>query len=114
MAISDKEAARQIIDALPDEASFEDIRYAIYVRESIERGLRDIEAGNTVSHEEVKREMAAWRESVSRRLVRKGHITVLEPARPVPPLTAELVNDLIDETRGERERRFLGLMDDEV
>ena len=46
MAISDKEAALQIIDSLPDEATLEDIMYSMYVRRQIERGLRDEEAGN--------------------------------------------------------------------
>lgn len=69
MAISDKEAARQILDDLPEDASFESIRYAIYVRESIERGLRDVEAGNLIDHADMKREIAAWRESIGQRLL---------------------------------------------
>lgn len=63
MAISDKEAARQILDALPDDASFGEIRYAMYVREKIERGLADAEAGNLIDHEEVMREIDEWLES---------------------------------------------------
>ena len=60
MAISGKEAARAVIDALPDDASLDDVMYAIYVRHKIEHGLRDIEAGNTVSHEDVMREIDEW------------------------------------------------------
>jgi predicted transcriptional regulator len=60
MAISGKDAARQVIDTLPDDASLNDVMYAIYVRQKIERGLRDLEAGNTVSHEEVMREIDEW------------------------------------------------------
>ena len=67
MAISDKEVARQIIDALPDEATLDDIMYAMYVRKNIERGLRDIEEGNTVSHEEVMEEIDEWLKSAGRR-----------------------------------------------
>ena len=67
MAISDKEAAKQIIEDLPDDATLEDIMYAIYVRKKIERGLRDIEVGNTVSHQDVMHEVGEWLKSAGRR-----------------------------------------------
>ena len=67
MAISDKEAARQIIDSLPDEATLEDIMYAMYVRVKIEEGLRDAEAGNLIDHETVKREIDQWLRPAGRR-----------------------------------------------
>lgn len=60
MAMSNKEAAIRAIQGLPDDASTEDIMYAMYVRANIERGLRDLEAGNTVSHEDVMREIDEW------------------------------------------------------
>jgi predicted transcriptional regulator len=66
MAIAGKDAAREVMEHLPDDATLADIRYALYVRESVERGLRDVESGNMVSHEEVKRELAAWRASLGR------------------------------------------------
>jgi len=129
MAISDKEAAIRTIERLPDDASTDDIMYAMYVRAKIERGLRDIEAGNTVSHEDVKREIDEWLKSagpphengrrddgesdaadipVNYHLEREGWATVLVPDRPVPPITTEMVNDLIEEMRREREESFLG------
>ena len=60
MAISGKDAARQVIDALPDDASLDDIMYAMYVRTKIEHGLRDIDAGDSMSLEDVMREMDEW------------------------------------------------------
>ena len=60
MAMSNKEAAIRAIQALPDDASTEDIMYAMYVRANIERGLRDLEVGNTVSHDDVMREIDEW------------------------------------------------------
>ena len=60
MAMSDKEDAIRAIQRLPDDASTEDVMYTMYVRAKIERGLRDIEAGHTVSHEEVMREIDEW------------------------------------------------------
>ena len=38
-----KETVRRLLDDLPDNASMEDIQYHIYVREKLERGLRDVE-----------------------------------------------------------------------
>jgi len=55
-----KETVRRLLDDLPDNASLEDIQYHIYVREKIERGLRDVEAGRVVDQDEAKRRMAKW------------------------------------------------------
>ncbi len=55
-----KETVRRLLDDLPDNASLEDIQYHIYVREKIERGLRDVEAGRVVDQDEAKRRMARW------------------------------------------------------
>jgi predicted transcriptional regulator len=55
-----KEEVRKMLDQIPDDASFEDIQYHIYVRGKIERGLRDIEEGHVLSQEEVERRMAKW------------------------------------------------------
>ncbi len=52
-----KNAARQIIDHLPEQATWDDIMYELYVKQKIEEGLADIEAGRTVPHEEVKAEL---------------------------------------------------------
>jgi len=52
-----KESARRIIDHLPDQATWEDIMYELYVKQKIEEGLADIEAGHTVPHEQVKAEL---------------------------------------------------------
>jgi len=55
-----KEEVRRILDEIPDDASFEDIQYHIYVREKIDRGLEDIEQGRVLSQEEVERRMSKW------------------------------------------------------
>ena len=39
---------------LPDDASWDDLMYRIYVRQSIEEGLKDSERGKVFSHEEIK------------------------------------------------------------
>lgn len=67
MAITYKEAAIQTIERLPDDASMNDIIYAVYARMKIERGLRDAEAGNLIDHEDIKREIDEWLRSAGRR-----------------------------------------------
>lgn len=55
-----KDEVRKMLDQLPDDSTFEDIQYHIYVREKIELGLEDIQQGRTLSQEEVERRMDKW------------------------------------------------------
>ena len=55
-----KDQVRKMLDQLPDDVSFEDVRYHIYVRQKIERGLRDAAEGRVISQEELERRMARW------------------------------------------------------
>ena len=50
-----KEEARRLIDRLPDDATWEDIQYEVYVRQAIEAGLRDSREGRTVPVDEARR-----------------------------------------------------------
>lgn len=52
-----KQVAQKLIEHLPDQASWDDIMYRIYVKQKIEIGLADVRAGRTVSHDEVKAEL---------------------------------------------------------
>ncbi len=54
---SAKDAARQIIDHLPEQATWDDIMYELYVKQKIEEGLKAADEGRTVSHEEAKRRL---------------------------------------------------------
>ncbi len=47
-----KPDARQLVDSLPESATWDDLAYEVYVRASIEAGLADAEAGRMLSHEE--------------------------------------------------------------
>jgi predicted transcriptional regulator len=55
-----KENVRGLLDRIPDDASFEDIQYHIYVCQKIERGLKDIEEGREINQDEAERRMAKW------------------------------------------------------
>jgi predicted transcriptional regulator len=49
-----------LLDALPDDATWEDLQYSIHVRERIERGRREAAQGNLISQEEVENRMKQW------------------------------------------------------
>jgi DNA-binding transcriptional regulator YiaG len=50
----DKDQAHKMIDKMPSNASWEDLMYQIYVREAIESGLADSEAGRTKDVQEIR------------------------------------------------------------
>jgi predicted transcriptional regulator len=52
-----KDIAKQVIDRLPDNASWTDIMYELYVKQKIEAGLADVAEGRTTGHDEVKRQL---------------------------------------------------------
>ncbi len=54
MSIMEKEEAHRIIDRLPSNATWDDLMHEIYVREVIERGLADSNAGKTKSVQEIR------------------------------------------------------------
>ena len=49
-----KEEARRIIKKLPEDSTWDDLMYEIYVRQAIEAGLEDSKAGRTLSVQEVR------------------------------------------------------------
>ena len=52
---AEKEAAKKLIDMLPDSASWDDIIYEMYVKKTIAEGLRALDEGDHASHEEAIR-----------------------------------------------------------
>lgn len=52
-----KQAAKQLIEQLPEQASWDDIMYELYVKQKIEAGLADIDAGRIIPHGQVKTEL---------------------------------------------------------
>ncbi len=49
-----KEEARRLVEALPDDSTWEDLMYRIYVRQTIEAGLADSEADRVTDVEKVR------------------------------------------------------------
>ncbi|MGH9341168.1 MAG: hypothetical protein ACRD1R_16615 [Acidobacteriota bacterium] len=50
-----KERVLEAVRDLPDDATVEDVMERLYFLAKVEEGLRQAEAGETVSHEEAKR-----------------------------------------------------------
>jgi hypothetical protein len=55
--VKTKETVRHLLDRLPDDCTLEDVLYHLYVVQAVDRGLADVEAGRTISHEQVAEEM---------------------------------------------------------
>jgi hypothetical protein len=51
-----KEEARKLIDKMPDDSTWDDPMHKIYVRQAIESGLADSQAGRTTSLETLRAE----------------------------------------------------------
>ena len=50
-----KQKVHQLLDKLPDSASWEDVMYRIYVRQAIEAGINDSDEGRTTDVSEVRK-----------------------------------------------------------
>ena len=59
--MTDKEQALSLIKSLPEDVTFEQIEYHLYVRQKIAQGLDDIKTGRVIEHEEVVKRMQKWR-----------------------------------------------------
>ncbi|MBX9811604.1 MAG: hypothetical protein K2Y16_08345 [Burkholderiales bacterium] len=55
-----KAEVTSMLEALPDNSSFEDIQYHLYVLEKVRRGLERAETESAVSHDDAKARLAKW------------------------------------------------------
>ena len=55
-----KEEVQRLLETLPDEASFEDIHYHIYVQQAIRRGREAAQRGELLDQEDVEKRMSKW------------------------------------------------------
>ena len=49
-----KQEAHHLLEKLPENATWDDLMYRIYVRQAIEAGLEDSEAGRTIDVKDVR------------------------------------------------------------
>jgi len=57
---SAKQDALHAIERLPDDVPLDEIVYRLYVLSKVQQGLKDVDAGRTVSSDELAREIEAW------------------------------------------------------
>jgi hypothetical protein len=55
-----KAEVASMLEALPDNTSYEDIQYHLYVLEKVKRGLHRVETEGAVSHEDAKARLGKW------------------------------------------------------
>jgi len=55
-----KEEVQEMIKNLPDDCTYEDIQYHLYVVEKIKKGIHRAQKGEVSSREEARRRMSKW------------------------------------------------------
>ena len=56
MSTNVKEEAARLVENLPSDATWDDLMYEIYVRQAIDSGLRDSDAGDGVPVDAIRRD----------------------------------------------------------
>ncbi|HEX7220427.1 MAG TPA: hypothetical protein VF280_14555 [Burkholderiales bacterium] len=60
MTQTPKNEVAAMLDTLPENSSFEDIQYHVYVLEKVRRGIHRAETEGTVAHEDAKGRLGKW------------------------------------------------------
>ncbi|MEA5469064.1 hypothetical protein [Spirulina sp. 06S082] len=55
-----KETVRSLLERLPDNCSFEEIQYHLYVLTKVSQGLKSAETEGTISQAEVEKKLSKW------------------------------------------------------
>lgn len=53
-----KDEAQRIVDSLPEEATWDDLMYEIYVNKKVAAGQADADAGKVVAHQQARKRAA--------------------------------------------------------
>ncbi|MFC1652879.1 hypothetical protein ACFL3F_04080 [Planctomycetota bacterium] len=56
-----KERIQQLVDAQPDDASYEEILRELSFEKMVDRGLKDVREGRVVSNEDMRKRIKLWR-----------------------------------------------------
>jgi len=60
MKVNDKEKMKAVIEAQPDDASYDEILRDLAFERMVERGLADSRERRVISHEEMGRRIRTW------------------------------------------------------
>ena len=58
--MSQKELVLEAIQELPDDSSIDQIADRVEFLAALQKGINDLDRGDTIPHETVKKQMAAW------------------------------------------------------
>ncbi len=58
--MSTKDAVIEMIRRLPDDVTVPDIMAELYFREKVDEGLRQLDAGEGILHEEARKQLEPW------------------------------------------------------
>lgn len=58
--MSAKSKVLDMVSNMPNDSTLDDIGYRLYVLESIEQGLAELDKGEYFSHDEAKKELDKW------------------------------------------------------
>jgi predicted transcriptional regulator len=55
-----KQQVIQLIQALPDDVTVDDVMAELYFKLQVDAGLRELDEGKGIPHQEVERRMSKW------------------------------------------------------
>ena len=55
-----KQEALEAIGRLPDDVDMDEIMYRLYMLDKVRKGREDVEAGRTIAHDDLLRELERW------------------------------------------------------
>ena len=58
--LSDKQRVLLMVQDMPEKISLKEIRYELYVLAAVDEGLKDIDEGRVLSHEEAGKRLSKW------------------------------------------------------
>lgn len=58
--MTNKEIVQDLLQRIPDDTSLQDIAYELEFIAAVRQGMTEIENGQTVSVEEIERDLTAW------------------------------------------------------
>ncbi len=57
---SAKKAVQDLLERLPEDCTYEDLQYHLYVLQKIQRGIESLEEGKAIPQEEMEKRVAKW------------------------------------------------------
>ncbi len=55
-----KEQVLEVIARMPDDSTVDDIGYELYVIESVQKGLDELDRGDYLTHEQAREQLRKW------------------------------------------------------